>query len=83
MNIERVKAAMIAEYKEMCEEFSETPQIKEPIWTYLGPIWNTNAVGKRRFAAGQCEGARRLLKQMLTEYEYNQLISTTDDVTKE
>lgn len=74
MNIESVKAAMIEQYKEMCEEFSKTPQIEKPRLTYLGPIWDTNAIVQRRFAAGQCEGARRLLKQILTEDEYNQLI---------
>lgn len=74
MNIENVKAAMIKQYKEMCEEFSKTPQIGEPIFTYLGPIWDTNAIAQRRFAAGQCEGAQRLLQLILTEDEYNQLI---------
>lgn len=83
MNIETVKAAMVEQYKEMCKEFSETPRIEKPIFTYLGLIWDEHALSQRRFAAGQCEGARRLLKQMLTEDEYNQLISTTDDVTKE
>ena len=73
MNIENAKAAMIEQYKEMCEEFSKTPRIEEPIFTYLGPMWDANAIAQRRFAAGQCEGARRLLKQILTEDEYNQL----------
>ena len=75
MNIENVKVAMIKQYNEMCEEFSKTPQIEKPIFTYLGLIWDENAITKRRFAAGQCEGARRLLKQILTEDEYNQLIN--------
>ena len=83
MNIETVKATMVEQYKEMCKEFSETPRIEKPIFTYLGLIWDEHALSQRRFAAGQCEGARRLLKQMLTEDEYDQLISTTDDVTKE
>lgn len=79
MNIETVKSAMIEQYKEMCEEFSRTPRIEKPIFTYLGLIWDANAMEKRRFAAGQCEGARRLLKQILTEDEYNQLMNETVD----
>ena len=78
MNIETVKSAMIEQYKEMCEEFSKTPRIKEPIFTYLGPIWNPNQIANRRFAAGQCAGALRLLKEVLTEDEYTQLINTVD-----
>lgn len=78
MNIELVKTAMIEQYKEMCEEFSKTPLIKEPIWTYLGPMWNPDEIANRRFAAGQCAGALRLLKQVLTEDEYNQLLQTVD-----
>lgn len=82
MDIKNAKAAMIEQYKKMCEEFSKTPQIEEPISTCLGPIWETNAIVQRRFAAGRCEGARRLLKQILTEDEYNQLTHIADDVTK-
>ena len=62
MNIEIVKTAMIEQYKEMCEEFSKTPIIKEPIFTYLGPMWDANAMEQRRFAAGQCEGGTEIVR---------------------
>ena len=78
MNIETVKTAMIEQYKEMCKEFSETPRIEKPTFTYLGLLWDEHALSQRRFAAGQCEGARRLLKQILTDDEYNQLIDAAD-----
>lgn len=82
MNIETVKAAMIGQYKEMYEEFLKAPIIKPPIFTYLGPLWDERVVAQRCYAAGQCEGVRRLLKQILTEDEYNQLMSVIDDVTE-
>lgn len=80
MNIETVKAAMIEQYKEMYEEFLKAPIIKPPIFTYLGPLWDERAVAQRRYAAGRCEGARRLLKQILTEDEYEQLTKIIDSL---
>lgn len=82
MDIEIVKTAMIEQYKEMCEEFSKTPQIEDPIFTYLGPMWDPDKIANRRFAAGQCAGALRLLKQVLTDDECNQLTYTVDDLTE-
>ena len=79
MNSETMKATMIEQFKEMCEDLSKAPLIEEPVWTYLGPFWDINAVSKRRFVAGKCAGALKLLKQVLTDEEYEQLKHMVDD----
>ena len=79
MDVETIKATMIEQLKEMCEELTKTPHIKEPTLTYIGPIWDTDAIVKRRYALGQCDGALKVLKPILTEDEYTKLEHMVDD----
>ena len=71
MNIETVKTALTTQFETMCNEF---------IQTMTNPAVDHNVLIKQSFCAGRCAGALQLLKQVLTEDEYEQLNDIIDSL---
>ena len=71
MDIEIVKTVLITQFEVMCNEF---------IQTIANPAVDHKVLIKQSFCAGRCAGALQLLKQVLTEDEYEQLNNIIDSL---
>lgn len=71
VDIDTVKTTLTSQFEVMCKEF---------IQTMTNPTVDHKVLIKQSFCAGRCAGALQLLKQVLTEDEYEQLTKIIDSL---